>query len=465
MASSRSAGVEEQLSKIHIQGVYSEDEPPKIIPDYLQPQALSLFARQLSTMSSVSSLQTLSDCLPLLKNPIRTCNLNRYGIPHLRREEHIHYIHSLLGTLPSHFQMLDASRPWLLYWTLNALSTLGENISSYRERLQATLQPIQNPTGGFGGGFGQYSHVACTYAAVLTLASVHGLELIDRKATWEWLGTLKQSDGSFSVAQGAEKDIRGAYCAMTVIALLNLPLELPSSAPARSAGLTTFTDKLGEWIGKCQSYEGGLGAAPGNEPHGAYAFCGLATLCIYGPPHESINKVLDTRSLTRWLASMQTGEGGFAGRTNKLVDACYSHWVGGCWSLLSAAQEDSSNRVLWNRSALVRYLLCCCQSTRPKLGGMRDKPSANPDAYHTCYSLAGLSAAVNTCNFRVGGSDASGARNLPAAFQWTARGATDAELEELLLERQDAVECVHPVFVIPFHAVEYAGRSFVGMGV
>lgn len=43
---------------------------------------------------------------------------------------------------------------------------------------------MQNPTGGFGGGHGQMSHSASSYAAVLTLAMVGGSEayrLIDRR--------------------------------------------------------------------------------------------------------------------------------------------------------------------------------------------------------------------------------------------------------------------------------------------
>lgn len=44
---------------------------------------------------------------------------------------------------------------------------------------------MQNATGGFGGGHGQISHCAPSYAAVLSLALVGGsesLELVDRKA-------------------------------------------------------------------------------------------------------------------------------------------------------------------------------------------------------------------------------------------------------------------------------------------
>jgi protein farnesyltransferase subunit beta len=52
----------------------------------------------------------------------------------------------------------------------------------------------------------------------------------------------------------------------------------------------------------------------------------------------------------------QTQEGGFAGRTNKLVDACYSWWVGGCWSLIEAASQRSpTDTPIWNRGTHITY--------------------------------------------------------------------------------------------------------------
>ena len=48
---------------------------------------------------------------------------------------------------------------------------------------------------------------------------------------------------------------------------------------------------------------------------------------------------MDVRRLLRWLVNMQGTEvelGGFKGRTNKLVDGCYSWWVGGASALLEA---------------------------------------------------------------------------------------------------------------------------------
>jgi protein farnesyltransferase subunit beta len=55
------------------------------------------------------------------------------------------------------------------------------------------------------------SHVASSYAAVLSIAMVGGegaFKLIDRNAMWKWLGKLKQPDGGFTVCEGGEEDVR-----------------------------------------------------------------------------------------------------------------------------------------------------------------------------------------------------------------------------------------------------------------
>jgi len=99
----------------------------------------------------------------------------------------------------------------MLYWALTGLYAMGEDISEYRERLISTVRPMQNVSGGFGGGNGQMSHLAPTYAVLLSLALVGGkeaLDVIDRKAMWKWLGALKQPDGGFQMSIGGEEDVR-----------------------------------------------------------------------------------------------------------------------------------------------------------------------------------------------------------------------------------------------------------------
>ena len=81
---------------------------------------------------------------------------------------------------------------------------------------------------------------------------------------------------------------------MTIICLLDLPLGLPADSPARVRSGETFLTRLPQWISRCQTYEGGLADHPGNEAHGAYAFCGLACLSILGPP----------RIMSKWASSL-----------------------------------------------------------------------------------------------------------------------------------------------------------------
>ena len=208
-------------------------------------------------------------------------------------------------------------------------------------------------------------------------------EVVHRNSLWNWLGQLKQPDGSFLVCVDGETDVRGAYCALVAITLLRLPWQLPEDAPAREHGLTDFRDGLGQYLSRCQTFEGGISASPSNEAHGAYTFCALACLCILGEPRKTITRYLSLATLTKWLSERQYApEGGFAGRTNKVVDGCYSHWIGGCWPLVEAALEvdppkadiaefDSSTRI-FSDQGIVRYILSCCQNPN---GGLRDKPS------------------------------------------------------------------------------------------
>lgn len=333
-------------------------------------------------------------------------------------------------------------------------------------RVASTYAASQNPTGGFGGGHGQFSHLAAAYAAVLSIATVGGsvaLDLIDRKAMWHWLGQMKQADGGFTMSLNGEEDIRGAYCAITIHSLLSLPLDLPTNAPARSQGLNTFLDGLCEWVSSCQTFEGGIADAPTHEAHGAFAFCGLACLCIVGPPKETLPKYLNLPALLAWLSSRQYApEGGFSGRTNKLVDGCYSHWVGGCWSLLEAAllssKHPSSERPqtdLWCRDGLARYILSCAQS--PK-GGLRDKPSKNVDAYHSCYNLAGLSWAQNYFSYQQDESKRGVPLSAPYGWKWMG----GAEGEGYCWEERDRVRPLHPVFVMPIGRAEECRAWFEG---
>ncbi len=75
-------------------------------------------------------------------------------------------------------------------------------------------------------------------------------------------------------------------------------------------------------------------------------------------------------------------EGGYNGRTNKLVDGCYSWYIGSAIHIVNGYGYQDKER-------LKTYGLCMNQ-VFPN-GGLRDKPEMKPDLYHTMYCLCGLS--------------------------------------------------------------------------
>ncbi|PKU69950.1 Protein farnesyltransferase subunit beta [Dendrobium catenatum] len=228
-----------------------------------------------------------------------------------------------------------------------------------------------------------------------------------------------------------EMDVRACYTAISVASLLNiLDFEI--------------TKGVGDYILRCQTYEGGIAGEPGSEAHGGYTFCGLATMILINEVHR-----LDLTSLIDWVAFRQGLECGFQGRTNKLVDGCYSFWQGGSLFLIQRLLSIAENQIkslpmsieqeqlsmegnvdsaaftvpkpdgsqrqihyfenkdagkgsatgldfirttnggpLFHSIALQQYILLCSQVLE---GGFKDKPGKARDHYHSCYCLSGLS--------------------------------------------------------------------------
>ncbi|KAM7207503.1 Terpenoid cyclases/protein prenyltransferase alpha-alpha toroid [Naviculisporaceae sp. PSN 640] len=445
--------------------------------------------------------KTVDACLPYLTGERADHFIyNAHGVASLDREKHIRFLHKSLGRLPGGFVAADASRPWFLYWALSGLVLLGEDVSSYRQAVIETARSFQNETGGFGGGGKQTSHLATTYATVLAIALVGGedaYEVIDRKALWRWLCSLKQPDGGFRVCVGGEEDIRGAYCATVIITLLNIPLDLTPESPARAGGLSNLLAGLGDYVHRCQTFEGGISGQPNAEAHGAYAFCALGCLSLLDDPRRIFHRYLNVPRLIAWLSSRQYApEGGFSGRTNKLVDGCYSHWVGACFPLieacLSPASSSSSSssepattttpavtahklppasETLFSREGLIRYILCCCQD-ETKRGGLRDKPGKMSDAYHTNYVLAGLSSAQHLWTLALPLTEPSvpvppSPEPVANPPEWSVLPLYVEEKDSAgtLFNQADRVRPVHPVYALPQEVVDaIRGYFFIVKG-
>jgi len=363
----------------------------------------------------------------------------------LLREKHTEYLKQpFVSSLHSSFVSLDSSRPWIIYWCLHGLDLLGHNFAKDDlDRIIGTLRSCLTFSGdgeaGFGGGPGQLAHCAPNYAAVLALCIIGGqcqgsadaaaaYEAIDRKALYTWFLSLRQ-DYSITLPNGkvvkrvgyrmhhdGEVDVRGTYTVLCIAKLLNILTE------ELCAGVA-------EYVASCQTYEGGFGAEFSNEAHGGYTYCAVAGLFL-------LNQLdlCDVSALRNYLARMQMKyEGGFCGRTNKLVDGCYTFWQGGAVAILNVwdssrgkdlntdfvgissglieqileisgsddeidldevqrIDENDGNEggLMFNQGLLQRYTMLCAQSVD---GGLRDKPSKPRDFYHSCYNLSGLSVA------------------------------------------------------------------------
>lgn len=310
-------------------------------------------------------------------------------LPYFYRREHIRFLERSLRYLSTGYECLDASRPWLVYWILQAAHLLNFKFSDeVLEDVVHFLKCCRYVTGGFGGGPSQFPHLAPTYAATLSLClieSEEAFEAIDMPGIKCFLWSVREPNGAFRMHVDGEIDVRGAYCAITVARLCGIQPDDP------------LFEGTADWIASCQTYEGGFGGTPNLEAHGGYSFCAAAALALLGNP-----STVNLRRLLKWAVNRQMKyEGGFQGRTNKLVDGCYSFWQGALVQVTQMLIEKDAckdgytidiDELLFNREALQEYILICCQKPN---GGLIDKPGKPEDLYHTCYTLSGLSIAQN----------------------------------------------------------------------
>jgi protein farnesyltransferase subunit beta len=451
----------------------------------------------LSTNTSEEQCSCERYCATFLKplycfDPRSLQNLKDIGLANydsdirLMKSLHAQYLSNNLESLPQGFVTLDASRPWICYWITHSLYLLGKEGIEYYPRIISTLKHIQNKTGGYGGSPRQISQGAPNYAAVLTLCTIgtqEALDSIDRAAMYNWFLSIKHPSGGFCIHYDGEVDTRGTYTIVAIARILNI-----------------LTDELVEGVAdfvlSCQTYEGGFGGEPGNEAHGGYNFCAMATLLILKASHMANIKMLE-----HWLIHRQVRlEGGFQGRTNKLVDSCYSFWQGSAAAILEVMKlggddlfdirkyflsverpknidclqdndveipdeqstqvvTDFSGSLTFNQKALQRYILHCAQYTDG--GGMRDKPGKARDFYHCCYSLSGLAVSQRSITCEIADENYENVRN--AQLQ---RAAEADDIDEILPQVDLLWRGPQVIsFSIPFLLIKYSSIAHVHKGI
>ncbi|KAL7750206.1 CAAX farnesyltransferase (FTase) subunit beta [Sorochytrium milnesiophthora] len=354
-----------------------------------------------ATESSLQQSSTENSILDIYEAVLRNGTM-----PVLRADKHAQFLMQSLDGLSQKFTSLDASRPWLVFWITQSLDLLGrlemttigkekqDAVPSQGEQLRlrvaSTLLRCQHPQlGGFGGNPGQLPHLAPTFAAVLSLA-VAAVE-----DAWRAVDRSRMYAFLMSVKQ-------------------------PDGSFIMHTGGET-------------------------DVRGTYCALVVAHLLNIVTP-ELVRNCADF--VQRRQMAM---EGGFQGRPNKLVDGCYSFWVGGLFPLLRAARsrqapaaDATGGDYLYDREMLQEYLLHCCQAKR---GGLRDKPEKSQDHYHTCYDLTGLALAQNYTVNR-DDQEADGATEYRVAWY-----ADDTQRVTLVDGENERLPAVHPVFQVRLERV------------
>lgn len=352
-----------------------------------------------------------------------------------RSRVHLHYIlSSFERKLPSGYAVLEATHPWMVFWLLNAYNLIVDKLNDkpavelINEKIKTCI--VNKGLGGIAGGKNQVGHVAATYAAVLTMVSTKNYSLLKeiKDNLYTWFVLLKREDGSFEMHRNGESDTRSTYCVLVVSSLLNI----------LSPELTQGVEK---WLNKSQTYEGGFAGVAETEAHGGYSFCAFACYFLLYTDKSQFSGI-NLNALIRWSVLRQSQvEGSLSGRTNKLVDACYSFWIGGLFPLIEVVTTGKS---IFDRDGLYNYILRCAQA---ETGGFRDKPGKLVDFYHTNYTLCGLSICERMYDVTL----KPNGKELTLAYRFQERESeNDAK----------HTHPVHPVFGIPINLVQLCYDEF-----
>ena len=132
-----------------------------------------------------------------------------------------------------------------------------------------------------------------------------------------------------------------------------------------------------------------------------------------------------------------------------MVDSCYNFWLGAINELADIVANGKANyhhEWLINQRAVQGYTLLCCQE---KTGGMKDKPQKNPDLYHTCYSLAGLSIMQSKSLYK----------GLYAENKYKLKNSKKYQ-QCLSNKHTNRVKRVHPVYCLQHEKVKFAKTYF-----
>lgn len=298
----------------------------------------------------------------------------------LDQEPHILYAFNLYKTNSPRGMKGETFSIWsatYFLFVLRAFNYEKDHEEEFKEILERTRKYLEERKcvgGGFSGFNYDHPHLVTNYSLIMSIALIgteEAYNIIDRAAMYKFIMSLKCENGSFRTTLDMENDIRSTFTAILIAYTLNM--------------LTPeITQGVSDYVLSCRRYDGGYGPEPGIESHGGYVHCAVGIMKILG----ELDK-LDLNSLIRWISMRQMEfSGGFQGRTNKLVDSCYSWWVGSAARIIS---DHLGIPPFWNDEGITEYTLRSSQRDY----GFRDHAPSQPDPFHTFFGLAGLCVCGN----------------------------------------------------------------------
>ena len=127
MASDTAVGDDEQeelisrdgTDPLSLEATFDQAQGGPQVPDLYT--TLPPIKDSLTTDTSISQDNTVEQCLShLLASGKSLFSVNAHGVPSLEREGHVDFLHDAIEN--ARYIPYDAIRPWVLYWSLTALS-------------------------------------------------------------------------------------------------------------------------------------------------------------------------------------------------------------------------------------------------------------------------------------------------------------------------------------------------------
>lgn len=309
------------------------------------------------------------------------------------KDKHINYLTMMFESDSEKLASFECHKIFNLYFVLTGLEILDgldqidtdkQNIIDFIYNQQFIASKENSNAFGFLGGpfLGFTKHqdseqiqnldenihysgnLVYTFPALCTLIMLEDdLSKVNKQNIIKGMKKLQLENGCFqSTFTSREYDLRFLYAACAISYILN-----------DWSGIDV--EKATLFIQRCQSYDYAYGFTPNQEAHAASTFLAVASLKLMGK--DDIINNSKTQIIT-WCINRQYG--GFQGRINKLIDSCYSFWVGGTLQILDYEQ-------LINKEELSAFLMFC----QSPYGGLSKFPEMDfADPVHTLHSLFGF---------------------------------------------------------------------------